>query len=250
MGARQLLNHGPTVSQTPMLPRILETEVMDTPEEARDYDEMDHREVNSVFVDDLLDTGTVSGELLDLGTGNARIPIELCRRIPEVRVVAVDLAENMLDIARINTEMAGLNERLMLDLIDAKRLPFQDDRFNVVISNSMIHHLPTPEAAIVEAVRVLAPRGLVFVRDLLRPADDATVRDLVTRYAGDESEHARQMFDDSLRAALTLEETRSLVGRFGFAPDSVQMTSDRHWTWMAIKESVDASRVTPLPASN
>ena len=37
-----------------MLSRILETEVMDTPAEALDYDAMDHSAVNRVFVDDLL----------------------------------------------------------------------------------------------------------------------------------------------------------------------------------------------------
>ena len=33
-----------------MLPRVLEPEVMDTAEEARDYDTMDHSEVNRRFV--------------------------------------------------------------------------------------------------------------------------------------------------------------------------------------------------------
>ena len=35
-----------------MLPRTLEPEVMDSPEEARDYDSMDHAAVNDVFVAD------------------------------------------------------------------------------------------------------------------------------------------------------------------------------------------------------
>ena len=84
-------------------------------------------------------------------------------------------------------------------------------------------------------VRVTRPTGLLFVRDLLRPASDAAVRDLVNRYAGDASEHARQMFDDSLRAALTLDEVRELVKDLGFDPATVEQTSDRHWTWAARK---------------
>ena len=36
--------------------------------------------------------------------------------------------------------------------------------------------------------------------------DDETVRHLVSTYAGDENDHQRQMFDDSLRAALTVDE--------------------------------------------
>jgi hypothetical protein len=43
------------------------------------------------------------------------------------------------------------------------------------------------------------------------------------------------MFEDSLRAALSLDEIRQLVEQLGFAPDCVQATSDRHWTWAARK---------------
>jgi len=41
------------------------------------------------------------------------------------------------------------------------------------------------------------------------------------------------LFRDSLHAALTLEEIRSLVVELGYAAETVTMTSDRHWTWAA-----------------
>ena len=59
------------------LERVLEPEVMDTVEEAQDYDSMDHSLVNEIFVQDLLATGPIEGEVLDVGTGTAQIPIEL-----------------------------------------------------------------------------------------------------------------------------------------------------------------------------
>ena len=43
------------------------------------------------------------------------------------------------------------------------------------------------------------------------------------------------MFDDSLRAALSLSEVRAMVSSLGFEAETVQATSDRHWTWIAIK---------------
>ena len=63
----------------PPLPRTLEPEVMDTEEEARDYDAMDHRDVNTRFCDDLLELldGKPPRRALDVGTGTALIPIEL-----------------------------------------------------------------------------------------------------------------------------------------------------------------------------
>jgi ubiquinone/menaquinone biosynthesis C-methylase UbiE len=218
-----------------MLPRVLETEAMDTLDEALDYDSMDHAEVNRVFVTDLLAAGPQDGEFLDLGTGTAQIPIELCRRHSTARVLAVDAAEHMLQVARQNVQKAGLADRVRLERVDAKRLPYAAGQFANVISNSIVHHLPEPRRVLQEAWRVAAPGGLVFFRDLLRPEDDRTVRHLVETYTAGANRHQQQMFEDSLRAALTVGETRRLVSNLGQSPECVRATTDRHWTWVARK---------------
>lgn len=220
-----------------MLSRVLEPEVMDSPLEATDYDAMDHSTVNRVFVDDFLELwrarfgGGAAGEVLDLGTGTAQIPIELLRREPCFQVLAIDLAESMLAVGRQNIEKAGFSRRIQLEQIDAKRLSYANDRFAAVMSNSIVHHIPDPAKVLAEAYRVLRPDGLLFIRDLLRPQDDGTVRQLVDTYAAGANEHQRQLFDASLRAALSLEEVRDLVSRLGHQPNQVRQTSDRHWTW-------------------
>jgi ubiquinone/menaquinone biosynthesis C-methylase UbiE len=218
-----------------MLSRVLEPEVMDSAEEARDYDEMGHSAVNHVFVADFLAAWDGRGPLLDVGTGTAQIPIELCRQHPTAEVVAVDLAEHMLAVGRENVRRAGLEGRVRLQRCDAKGLPFAGGSFGGIISNSIVHHIPEPRRVIEEMVRVTAAGGLLFVRDLLRPADDGAVAALVDQYAAGANDHQRQMFADSLRAALTLEEVRALVGALGFAVASVQQSSDRHWTWATRK---------------
>ena len=211
---------------------------MDTPEEARAYNAMDHSDVNRRFVDDLLAAGAVLDEVLDLGTGTALIPIELCQREPQARVLAVDLSVAMLDLARGNVEIASLMSQIMLDRVDGKELPYANGRFSAVMSNSIVHHIPEPLGALREAWRVLAPGGLIFIRDLLRPQDDVAVSRLVELYAAGATPHQRQLFDDSLRAALSLDEIRAWSPRWVFPPTTVQPTSDRHWTWSARKESV------------
>jgi ubiquinone/menaquinone biosynthesis C-methylase UbiE len=220
-----------------MLTRRLEPEVMDTPEEARDYDAMDHAAVNRAFVADFLAVwrGEPVAPVLDLGTGTAQIPIELCRQSPGARVVAVDLAAEMLRVARVNVAAAGQSGRVELRHIDAKALPFGDGTFAAVMSNSIVHHIPEPRQVLAEAVRVTRPGGLLFVRDLTRPPDEATLADLVNRHAAGANDRQRQMFADSLRAALTVDEVRALVSGLGFNPAAVRATSDRHWTWSAVK---------------
>src|ERR1700730_17146214 len=116
-----------------MLPRVLEPEVMDSAEEARDYDAMDHAEVNRVFVADFLAFWAGPGSVLDVGTGTAQIPVALCRQAPHLRVVGIDLAEEMLRVGRENVARAELADRIRLERVDAKRTPFSDRHFGAVI---------------------------------------------------------------------------------------------------------------------
>jgi ubiquinone/menaquinone biosynthesis C-methylase UbiE len=218
-----------------MLTRILEPEVMDTDQDAREYDAMDHAAVNAQFVTDLLQAlvNLPFSHVLDLGAGTAQIPIELCRRAPQVRVTVVDAAESMLGLAAENIAAADLDDRIEPVLADAKALPFRPGRFPVVISNSILHHIAEPQQVIAEALRVAEPGGLQFHRDLCRPDDEAQLNRIVTTYAGAATSYQQKLFADSLRAALTLGEMRDIVATFGFAPDTIRTTSDRHWTWVA-----------------
>ena len=217
--------------------RVLEPEVMDTAVEAADYDAMDHREVNRRFVDDLLvcriDAEVSPADLLqvvDIGTGTAQIPIELCRSTDAVHVTGVDLAAHMLQLGQRNIIAADLQSRIRLEQVDAKGLPFRDGEFDWVISNSIVHHIPDPRDAFVEMVRIGRVGGLLFVRDLLRPNDAAEVEHLVRTYAGDANPHQQQLFRQSLHAALSLDELRDLLGRMRLPSEWAQQTSDRHWT--------------------
>lgn len=213
-----------------LLTRTLEPEVMDTEEEARDYDEMGHDAVNAAFCDDLLALSPDVSRTLDVGTGTARIPIELCRRADRAKVTAIDLAAAMVRLGARNVEHAGLSGVISVELVDAKGLPYAGASFLCVVSNSIVHHIPEPRAVLAEMLRVLAPGGLLFVRDLFRPDHDETVRDLVARYAGNETPRQQALLDASLRAALTLAEMREHAAAVGLPPDAVQLTSDRHWT--------------------
>ncbi|GAB4129560.1 class I SAM-dependent methyltransferase [Thermopirellula anaerolimosa] len=218
-----------------MLQRILETEAMDTALEAEEYDAMDHAEVNDRFVRDFAEAGGKPEVTLDLGTGTALIPLVLCEHWPNVRVVAADYAGEMLRIARQNIIRRKADDRIVLVRVDGKRLPFADDSFPQVISNSIVHHVAEPEFIFREAWRVLRPGGIVFFRDLFRPPDAATLHELVERYAGSATPHQKKMFADSLQAALTVEEVREIIASLGLSTDGVRATSDRHWTWAARK---------------
>jgi ubiquinone/menaquinone biosynthesis C-methylase UbiE len=218
-----------------MLNRVLEPEVMDDRDEAIEYNEMDHKAVNRNFVTDLLENGPIGTDCLDLGTGTALIPVELCRRDETVRVMAADASPVMLDLARYQLEVNNFISRIQLHCGDAKKLVFESNFFDTVMSNSLVHHLPSHETFLLEALRVLRPGGLLFVRDLCRPESQAQLDQLVSTYASDETPSSQQMLRQSLHAALSLCEIQSLANGAGLSSNCVAMSSDRHWTLIARK---------------
>jgi len=224
-----------------MLDRVLEPEVMDDRDEAVEYNDMDHGLVNRNFVTDLLNAGPVGTDCLDLGTGTALIPIELCQRDGDVRVMAADASTVMLDLARYQLEKNNLISRIQLHCGDAKKLVFESDFFDTVMSNSLVHHLPSHENFLVEALRVLRSNGLLFIRDLCRPESQEHLDELVSTYAANESDSSRQMLRQSLHAALSLSEIRDLAVKAGLNADCVDRTSDRHWTLHARKPVASAT---------
>lgn len=210
--------------------RVLEPEVMDTWEDAVEYDAMDFVEVNTAFAERAIALGPKAGAILDAGTGTARIPIIISQRRPEWHITAIDLSENMLKVGAQNVQQAGCEAQIQLDFVDAKQMPYPDDRFDFVISNSIVHHLSDPMPFFRELKRVLKPNGGIFLRDLMRPADVATVDGLVARIGEEYNEYQTKLFRDSLFASFTLPEVRQMLADAGLSGVEVYASSDRHWT--------------------
>ena len=225
--------------------RVLEPEVMDSWEEAVEYDAMDFMEVNTAFAQRVIELGPpFSARVLDAGTGSARIPVLLCQMRhgksfaessapmkPNLwQVFGIDLAKNMLQIGYKHVEQAGLQQQIVLELVDAKHLPYQDGHFEMVVSNSLVHHLPEPLPFFLEVSRVLKPSGAILIRDLIRPPDQETINGLVESIGAEYDTRQKQLFRDSLHAALTLDEVKCLIEQSGLQGVMVYQSSERHWT--------------------
>lgn len=228
-----------------MLPRTPEPVAEDLELEAEIYREMDHSTVNGQFVRDLLDAGPVGPGVIDLGCGPAFIPILLCEATEGLRVMAVDSAVEMLEIAKFELEMAGRVEQIELQQIDLNEPDaLHSEIADTVICNTVLHHLDNPVTAVHLALRALKPGGRLFIRDLFRPETEAEIEALVRQHVGPDSASGHsssldsaegtlspaQLLRQSLHAALTLDEIRELIASVGLSRDAVKMTSDRHWT--------------------
>lgn len=207
--------------------RTLEPEVMDTEEDADEYDRMDHTGPNRAFVERLAELGA-RGRMLDIGTGPGHIPLLVCDRIASAQVVGIDLASTMLERADRHRSASPYRDRIELCLADAKRLDFPDNAFDAVFSNTILHHIPDPLPFLVEARRVLRPGGCLLVRDLWRPESPERASELVALHTGGASAYQAELFRASLHASLTPDELRSLADAAGLHDAEVTIDSDRH----------------------
>ena len=103
-----------------------------------------------------------NAHVLEVGCGTGVLTRALAR-LPEVgEVVGVDVAPSLLSKAR---ELAADQLNVAFQEADGRSLPFEDASFDVVIFDSTLTHVPGPEGALVEALRVLRPRGWLAAFD-------------------------------------------------------------------------------------
>lgn len=107
--------------------------------------------------------------VLDVATGSGDIPRALVRwgrrHGYDIRVVATDVADDVLTVARRETADEA---RIVVEACDVRALPYRDDAFDVVTCSLALHHLARADAirALTEMRRVA--RHGVIVNDLVR----------------------------------------------------------------------------------
>jgi ubiquinone/menaquinone biosynthesis C-methylase UbiE len=209
------------------MPRVPEPEVMDDAGEVEAYSSAAAQAhlngIDETLVEHALRllNGSERGRALDIGTGPGQIVIKLARRLTRWKFVGVDRSPGMIAQAKENLAAAGseVAGRVEFQVADGNRLPFPDHSFDLVLCNSVLHHLAEPEKLLSEMARLASPGGAILLRDLRRPGRIAYplhVRWHGRRYSG----VMRQLYRDSVRSAYTVAELKRML-------DSARLTGAR-----------------------
>jgi ArsR family transcriptional regulator len=145
------------------------------------------------------------GRLVDIGTGTGRM-IELFGP-RAVNAIGIDRSSDMLRVARVKLEAAGIPSSLRQG--DMYALPLADQSAESIIIHQVLHYAHSPAAAIAEAARVLAPGGTLLVVDFAaHEREELRERDA----------HIRLGFEDEVMAGwfnaagIEVDEVRHLKG--------------------------------------
>jgi ArsR family transcriptional regulator len=133
-------------------------------------------------------------DVADLGCGEGYLTIEAARWAR--RVIAIDRSAEVLARGR------ALAARRRVSNVVWKRgalesLPLRDDSVDLALFSQALHHADDPDAAIVEARRVLRPGGRVLVLDLREHAEAWVRSKLGDRWLGFDDERLRGLLTDA-----------------------------------------------------
>ncbi len=121
-------------------------------------------------------TNKIGGRVLEVGVGTG---ISLPLYGPNVRIFGTDISEAMLRKAQRRVAEQRLKNVEGLAVMDAEKLEFPDNSFDVVMAQYVVTAVPNPEVALDEFARVLRPGGELII--LTRVSADDGVRRVIER---------------------------------------------------------------------
>jgi ubiquinone/menaquinone biosynthesis C-methylase UbiE len=121
-----------------------------------------------------------NSEVLDVGCGTGFTACRIATHYGS-RVVGVDISEKMVTSAKKRTKKEDLKEKVEFRVVDASKLPFNDDSFDVVIMESVLNILPSDKITQVlsEVSRATRLHGRVGINEVYR--DKSTPPELLER---------------------------------------------------------------------
>jgi ubiquinone/menaquinone biosynthesis C-methylase UbiE len=175
-----------------------------------------------------------AGDLADIACGPGVVTAAIAPRAASV--VAFDATEEMLDKARARCTRAGL-ANVAFECGNAESLPFEDARFDGVVTRLAIHHFADPQRALDEMFRVLRPGGTAVIVDVVssEQPEESALQNAIERLR--DPSHVRMLPASELDAG---------VARAGFC-DLAPMTWDKRREfaeWMDIVN--DPARAEPI----
>jgi ubiquinone/menaquinone biosynthesis C-methylase UbiE len=99
------------------------------------------------------------GDALEIGAGTGYFSLNLLQLGLIERATASDISPGMLAALGRSAKALGLEVETIRT--EAERLPFADERFDLVFGHAVLHHIPDLEKALAEFHRVLSPGGVI-----------------------------------------------------------------------------------------
>lgn len=201
---------------------------MESNEQAHAYSVADFSQSNDIFISNLFESYQVKEhtKILDVGCGDGEIPIKIYNKI-KCKISAIDGSLSMLNEF---TKKLSKNNIHNIQVFHQRfeNNSFDNNSFDVVISNSVLHHVRSPADFWDNIFMITRSGGRVFVMDLFRPSNENQLSQIIEKYGGNDPVLLND-FENSLRAAYTIDEVIDHLSMHSLPRCSVKAISDRHF---------------------
>ena len=218
-----------------MLLRITEPEVMNDPLQVDAYAAADFSNTDQAMVDRIATLLESSGNsfpdqarLLDLGCGPGNISSRLAQRWPHCSVLGLDAADRMIAVADERRSAAGISRERLRYKKAFLPLSQAGKPANLIVSNSLLHHLHDPHQLWSSLIPLASAHCLVLHRDLRRPESEASIDQLCDCHVADAPAVLQRDYRASLHASFTLDEVRVQLQQAGLVTLQVSAVEDRY----------------------
>ena len=216
-----------------MMDRITEPELMDDEEQVKAYAFAHFSEPHDLFVKTFQEkfpeiTSSFNEVVLDLGCGPCDVTRRFAKAYKDASFHGVDGSALMLKYGKELNDKENLSHRIKLIETWLPKVELSQQLYHLIISNSLLHHLHNPNILWETIQEHAKPYAHIFVMDLVRPIDEQTVTYLTNEYTANEPEILKSDFENSLRAAFTVEEVRQQLEEAALSNLAVEAISDRH----------------------
>lgn len=102
-------------------------------------------------------------KVLDVATGTGDLAIMMAKRCKGAKIRAVDISENMLEIAKKKAYKAKVDDKILFNNANVESLPFEDNTFNYCTISFGIRNFENIDKSLKEIYRCLKPGGKLFI---------------------------------------------------------------------------------------
>lgn len=187
-----------------------------------------------------------SYQVLDIACGNGNTSLAAARRGSQV--TGTDLTPAMLELARERAKAEGLS--IEFREADAEHLPFDDGKFDIVLSTFGVMFVPDREKTVAEMLRVLKPGGKLGLANWSSNTD-VGFSSIIANYTApapynpwSDEEGLDQLLGNGT-SDISIHR-KKITYRFSSASDFIESMCQRFGPWKNLVESLEIDTALSL----
>lgn len=108
-------------------------------------------------------------KILDMATGTADLAVMAAQKIPNARIIAIDLSTNMIEMGKKKVIKKNVADRISLEVGDSENIAYEDHTFDASMVAFGVRNFENLELGLSELYRVAKAGAPLFILEFSKP---------------------------------------------------------------------------------